>query len=150
MYESLLRFPGDFFADFDRLQREMEQLFGGAGLPSSIRAATRGAFPAVNIGSTAETVEVVAFAPGIDPNSLEVSIDKGLLTIAGERKSDLPEEGERTTVYARERFAGQFKRVVTLPDDADPSRVSASYREGVLYITVQKHESSQPRRIEVK
>ena len=50
---------------------------------------------------------------------------------------------------AQERFAGSFRRVVTLPDDADPQRVDAKYRDGILRITVAKRESSKPRRIEV-
>ncbi len=149
MYESLLRFPTDLFAELDRLQREM-QGFGGLGLPSSIRAVGRGAFPAINIGSTPTSVQIYAFAPGIDPAKLSVSIDRGLLTIAGERASEVPEETEALSVYARERPAGSFKRVVNLPEDADPARVHATYRDGVVSIAVQRHESAQPRRIEVK
>jgi HSP20 family protein len=148
MYESL-RFPGDLFADFERLHREMDQLFGFAGMPSSIRGRGRGAFPAVNVGTTGDAVEVLALAPGIDPAKLELSIDKGLLVIAGERKSELPEQDDERTVYTRERFAGEFKRVISLPEDADPQRVDASYRDGVLRITVQKRESSKPRRIQI-
>ena len=148
MYESLLRFPGDFFADFDRLQREVDSLFGAAGLPTSIRATGRGAFPAVNIGNTEDSVEVVALAPGIDPSKLELSIDKGLLLIAGERQSEAP-ASDKTTCYAQERFNGEFRRVVSLPEDVDPDRVNATYRDGVLHVTVHKRESSKPRRIQV-
>jgi HSP20 family protein len=61
----------------------------------------------------------------------------------------LPPKGERASVYANERFSGPFRRVVSLPEDADPSRVEASYRDGVLRISVAKRESSLPRRIEV-
>jgi HSP20 family protein len=150
MYESLLRFPTDLFADLERLQREMQHGFGGLGLPSSIRAVGRGAFPAINIGSTPTSIQVYAFAPGIDPAKLSVSIDRGLLTIEGERASDVPEESEQLSIYADERAAGAFKRVVTLPEDADPARVEASYRDGVVRIAIQRQESAQPRRIEVK
>ncbi len=147
MYESLLRFPGDYFADFDRLQREVSSLFGAAGLPTSIRATERGAFPAVNIGSTEDSVEVVALAPGIDASKLELSIDKGLLVIAGERAAE-PQD-DKTTCYAQERFSGEFRRVITLPEDIDPQHVDATYRDGVLHVTVHKRESSKPRRIQV-
>ncbi|MFH0343904.1 MAG: Hsp20/alpha crystallin family protein [Chromatiales bacterium] len=150
MYESLLRFPTDLFAELERLQREMQHGFGGLGLPSSIRAVGRGAFPAINIGSTPTSIQVYAFAPGIDPAKLAVSIDRGLLTIAGERASDVPEESEKLSIYANERAAGAFKRVVSLPEDADPARVEASYRDGVVCIAIQRQESAQPRRIEVK
>jgi HSP20 family protein len=53
-------------------------------------------------------------------------------------------------VYAQERFAGPFRRVVSLPEEADPTRVNASYREGFLRVSVGKRESSKPRRIEVQ
>jgi len=62
----------------------------------------------------------------------------------------VPETGERSSVYANERFAGRFKRVVSLPEDIDPSKVEATCRDGVLRITVARRESAQPRRIEVK
>jgi len=150
MYASLTRFPGDMFADFEALQRQVEQLLGTRGWPSSIRAAQRGAFPAINMGVTNDAVEIYAFAPGIDPGKLEVSVDRGVLTIAGERARDLPEESDKVSVYADERFSGPFRRAVSLPDDADSSRVEAKYRDGILRVSVPKRESAKPRRIEVK
>jgi len=150
LYPSLQRFPGDPFADFDELQRQMERLFSPRG-SSSIRAVQRGTFPAVNIGVTPDAVEIYAFAPGIDPKSLDVSVDKGLLTIAGQRKGSVRDDRkEKLNVYSRERAEGEFRRVVSLPDDADPDRVNATYRNGILHISIQKREASRPRRIEVK
>lgn len=150
MYPSLTRFPGDLFADFDVLQRQVERLLGSSDWPSSIRASNRGAFPSVNLGVTADAVEIYAFAPGIDPATVEVSVDRGLLTIAGERASALPEESEKVNIYAAERFAGAFRRVVSLPDDADATRVEAAYRDGILRIVIPKREASKPRRVEIK
>ena len=150
MYPSLTRFPGEMFAELDALQRHVEQLLGVRGAPSSIRAAGRGAFPALNVGITGEAVEIYAFAPGIDVSKLEVSIDKGLLTIAGERASALPESAEgKASVYADERFTGAFRRVISLPEDVDSARVEAKYVDGVLRIVVPKLEKSKPRRIEI-
>ncbi len=150
MYASLTRFPGDMFADFESLQRQVEQLIGNSGWPSSIRAAQRGAFPAINMGVTADAVEIYAFAPGIDLAKLEVSVDRGVLTIAGERPGELPRDSEKVSVYADERFSGPFRRAVSLPEDADPSRVEAKYRDGILRIVVPTRENARPRRIEVK
>lgn len=150
MYASLTRFPGDLFAEFDALQRQMDQLLGMRSWPSSIRAAGRGAFPALNVGMTGDAVEIYAFAPGIDPARLEVSIDKGLLTITGERAAGLPEASDKVNVYADERFTGSFRRVIGLPEDVDASRVDAKYRDGILRIAVPRLEKSKPRRIEVK
>lgn len=152
MVSSLLRFPGDVFADFDELQQQLDRLLGTRNFSSSIRAVQRGTFPAVNIGITPDAVEIFAFAPGIDASKLDVTVDKGLLTIAGERTARAADEDTKgkTNVYARERSEGSFRRVVSLPEDADPDRVSASYRNGILRIQIQKREASRPRRIEVK
>jgi HSP20 family protein len=150
MYPSLTRFPGDLFADFEGLQRQLEQLLSPKGWPSSIRAARRGAFPAINMGTTEQSVEIYAFAPGVDPSRIDVSVDKGLHTIPGERADTVAQPDDKTSIYAQERFAGTFRRVVSLPDEVDTARVEATYRDGVLKIVVPKRESSKPKRIEVK
>ena len=145
MYRSL--FPRDLFAEMDRLQREVQQAFD---LSPSIRGLGRGGFPAMNVGSTPGSVEVYAFAPGLDPASLDVQIEKGVLTLAGERKSDLPGRDEKVTVHIDERFAGRFRRVVTLPDDIDPNAVEARYRDGVLHVSLKRVEAARPRRIDIQ
>ncbi len=139
---------GDLFPELARLQQHLDQVFQ-TGAASNIRALARGTFPAVNVGSSPDTVEVIAFAPGVDAKSLQVTVDKGLLVIAGERNSETPKRNEGDTVYAQERFAGTFRRVIALPDDADPAKVEARMREGVLHVTVAKRESSKPRQITV-
>ena len=150
MFASTL-IPGGLFGDFDRLRRELDELFGWAGLPTSIRSVAPGTYPALNIGTTPSSVEVYAFAPGIDPSKVEVTVDRGVLTIAGERASTLPDEQDRkVSVYARERATGAFKRAVSLPEDIDPDRVSATYRDGVLHISIARRESAQPKRIAIQ
>ncbi len=150
MYPSMMRTSGDWFADFEQLQDRLDELFGGRAATSSIRAVGRaGAFPALNIGTSADALEIYAFAAGIDPRSIDVSVERGVLAISGERSAPAPKAGEERNVYASERFGGRFRRVVTLPEDADPARVEASYRQGVLKVVVPKHESSKPRQIQV-
>ena len=146
MYPSL--FSRDMFAELDRLQREMRDAFD---LSPSIRGLGRGGFPALNVGSTPQSVEIFAFAPGLDPKTVEVNLDRGVLTIAGERQADLPsEEDGKRVVHINERFAGRFRRVLSLSDDVDPNAVSADYRDGVLHISAKRRESAQPRRISVQ
>lgn len=143
MYRSL--FPRDVFAELDRLQREMQQTFD---LSPSIRGFARGGFPAMNVGGTPKSVEILAFAPGVDPASLEVQTEKGVLTVSGERKREpLP---EKATAHIDERFSGRFRRVVTLPDDIDVGTAQARYCDGVLHISIARKEAAQPRRIEIK
>ena len=138
----------DVFSELNRLQGMLDQVFRPAER-SSIRGLTGSSFPVINVGTTPEAIEVMALAPGLDPSSLQLSVDRGLLVIAGERKNQVPEAGEATSVYAQERFVGSFRRVISLPEDADPAKVEASYREGILRVSVAKRESSKPRRIEV-
>jgi len=133
--------------EFRRMEREMNQLFGGSAWPNSIRAVARGSYPPINIGSTPEQVDVYLFAAGLDPDSLDISIQQNLLTVAGERKLQV-EEG--ANYYRKERYAGGFRRVVTLPEDVDPGQVEAGYRDGVLHVTLKRRESTRPRQITVK
>lgn len=145
-YRSL--FPRDLFAEIERLQREMQQAFD---VSPSIFGFGRGGFPALNAGGTPQSVEIYAFAPGLDPASIDVNLDRGVLSITGERKADLPAEQERkSTVHINERFAGRFRRVVSLPDEVDPNAVTASYRDGVLHVSVKRRESTMPRRITIE
>jgi HSP20 family protein len=149
MFRSM--FPNDIFAEMNRLQREIQQTFD---LEPSIRGIERGGFPALNIGSTPQSIELYAFVPGLDPGKIEVNLERNVLTVAGERDDDLIGSDKKTTpqkatVHINERFAGRFRRVVSLPDDADPDGVSAQYRDGILHVSVKRRSEAQPRRITV-
>jgi len=149
MYESLLNYPNSLFGEFERLRRELDDAFGGSGLPSSIRSVAAGSLPAINIGRTSTSVEVYAFAPGLDASKIEVVLDRGVLRISGERAPSLPERG-KVNVYARERSTGKFTRAIALSDDVDPAHVNASYKDGVLQISVARREAAQAKRITVQ
>lgn len=142
VYRSL--FPRDVFAEMDRLQREMQQAFE---FSPSIRGLTRG-FPALNVGGTSRSVEIYAFVPGLDPATIELQFEKGVLTISGERPPD--QVPEKATLHVDERFAGRFRRVISLPDDVDPNAIDAKYRDGVLHICIQRREEAQARRIAIQ
>lgn len=150
MYVSLWNQPSNLFGQFELLRRELDEAFGASGLPSSIRSVTPGTLPAINVGRTPTSIEVYAFAPGIDASKLEITLDRGVLRIAGERASAIPEKGTSVQIYARERVVGSFSRTVALPDDIDPTKVNANYRDGVLQISIARRETSQPTRITVQ
>ena len=145
MYGSL--FPRDILAELSRLQNEVQRAFD---ISPSIRGLGRGRFPALNVGSTPESIELYVFAPGLDPSTIEVNLDRGVLSIAGSRETDLPEQEQKAQVHVNERFRGKFQRVVSLPDDADPNAVTARYHDGILHINVKRREESQPRRITIQ
>ena len=150
MYESILNQPNDLFGQFERLRRELDDVFGVSGLPSSIRSVAPGTVPAVNVGHTPTSVEIYVFAPGLDASKVEVTVDRGVLRISGERTSGVPADDANVHVYTRERGTGHFMRAISLPDDVDPGRINATYRDGVLQVSAARHESAQPKRITVQ
>ena len=145
---------GNIYSSFDsnlvdnirRMEGEIDQLLGRGAHPAGIRAVPRGTFPPINVGSTPDKVEVYLFAAGVDPKTIDVSIQQNLLTVSGNRRVVVNPQAD---YYRRERFDGQFRRVIALPDDADPDRVEAKYRDGILQITVQRRQAARPRQVEV-
>lgn len=137
---------GSLFNELRRLDPSWDEFFVSSPWVSGIRSMGQDAYPPLNVGSSPESIDVYLFAPGLDPQALNVSLQQNLLTVAGERRQ---EQQEGATYYRRERFAGAFQRVITLPDDVDADKVEANYREGVLHIRVGRREEVRPRRIEV-
>jgi len=104
--------------------------------------------PSVDISENEKEFTLLADIPGVNPNDIDISMEKGVLTIKGERSSEKVDEGEN---YRRvERQSGQFYRRFTLPDSADADKIEAKSEHGVLRITIPKQEVSVSRRIEVK
>ncbi len=143
----------DPFRQFDRLQDELDRLFDLTRAISPIRGVVRGTFPAVNVGETAEEVKVYVFAPGVDPQKVELTIEGNLLSISGER--DAPSqlgvsEVKPERFYRQERFSGRFQRIISLPESIDPGKVEARYTDGIIVITIGKKEEIKPRQIPVE
>ena len=150
MFTSLLNHPNSLFGQLDRLQRELDDaLFGTSSVPSSIRSVASGTQPQLNIGRTQQSVEIYAFAPGLDAGKIEVTLDRGVLRLSGERLG--PTSGHASQrVHTRERGNGRFDRTVALSDDIDPDSVKASYKDGVLQVSVARREAAQAKRIQVQ
>lgn len=146
MFGNLTSFEGSLFDDFRRMEQEMDQVFGRWPFPAAIRSVARGTYPPINIGATPEQVDVYLFAAGLDPKSLDISIQQNLLTVAGERRSAAV---EGANYYRKERFDGAFRRVIALPEDVDPEQVQAHYRDGVLRVHVRRRAAARPRQITV-
>ncbi len=150
MFEGLWSYEHPLSGQIRRLEEELEALFGaGASLTGTrnIRSLPAGTFPAVNVASTPEAIMVYLFAPGLDPKGFDISIQQSLLSIAGEREISLDESA---TYYRQERFSGQFRRTINLPDDVDPERVEAKYVNGILTVKIGRRETAKPRQIEVR
>lgn len=147
MLRYLSGFDEDFYDQFDRMRREMDQLFGDWGGSTGIRSVRAGSFPPINVGATQHQVDVYVFAAGVEQDSLDVSLQQNLLTVEGRRAVELPEGAQS---YRKERFNGSFRRAINLPEDLDPDKINATYRDGVLHITIQRREEVKPRQIKVQ
>jgi HSP20 family protein len=135
------------FDEFWRSDRNWRDV-GGATSPwvSGIRSVSRGTFPPLNIGASPDHIHVYVFAAGLDPKSLDLSLQRNLLTVSGERTAQDSHDAE---FYRRELFRGPFKRVITLPEDIDPSAVNAEYKDGVLHVRIGRPQEIKPRQIEI-
>jgi HSP20 family protein len=103
--------------------------------------------PRVDIKEEASRFVLYADIPGVDPQEIEVQMDKGMLTIKGERREEASVNADS---FSRiERRHGNFHRRFALPDSADPEGISASGRNGALEITITKRPETTPRRIQV-
>lgn len=104
--------------------------------------------PAVDIREDAEGFVILADIPGVEPKDIEITMERGVLSLRGERVREEKAESQRG--YARvERVHGTFYRRFSLPDSADADRISASGNNGVLTIVIPKRAQAQPKRIEV-
>ena len=102
--------------------------------------------PALDLYQSNDNVVAVLELPGMRKEDIEISLHDGTLSISGERQSSSPngEKAERT-----ERYVGSFRRSITLPAPVDANKVSATYRDGILTVTLPKAEEAKPKRIAV-
>ncbi len=126
--------------EFNQVQDEFAKLFNRAGAVF--------ATPQLSVWEDDQAVFAETDLPGVDPSKLEVTVTEGnQLTVQGERT---PPEIPGAVWVRQERPFGKFTRVVTLPALVDADRVEARYTDGVLRLTLPKHEAAKPRKILVK
>jgi HSP20 family protein len=131
----------------DELQQVFERFFG-EGETDSSSVVTSQWVPRVDIKEEPGRFVIFADLPGVDPASIEVNMDKGVLSIKGERKTEAQAEGERWS--RNERAHGVFFRRFALPDSANPDGIEATGKHGVLEISIPKRPEASPRRINVQ
>jgi HSP20 family protein len=133
------------FGELERMRREMDRLSEALGGPV-FREPLAGVFPLMNVTEDPDNYYVRAELPGIKADELNISITGTSLTVAGERT--IPPENAR--YHRRERDAGKFSRVVSLPSQVDASKVEARCADGVLTVVLPKAEVAKPKQITVK
>ena len=132
------------FEDYDKLFNQMSrplELFRANGDGEKVRSF------AIDIRENDEQFEIFADVPGLSEDELDITVNKHVLTIKGERTTENTErEGDR--FVRTERVSGKFERLIQLPESADLDKIAAKLDKGVLRLTVPKREAEQPRRIE--
>ena len=132
-----------------QLQNEINRVFGNLG-DGNTSSATAQWVPAVDVAEYADRFELLVDLPGVDPGSVEITLDNGVLSLAGERRGEKSAKAQDPPQQQRfERQQGRFYRRFILPDTADAENVRASGRNGVLEISIAKHPKAKPRRISV-
>ena len=134
--------------------RELEDMYGRL---SRLVGPTRGGeesgtfadwAPAIDVEETDGEYVVKTDLPAVKKDEVKVTVENGVLCIEGERKQEKEEKNRK--VHRVERSYGRFVRRISVPGDADPARVSADFKDGVLSVHLPKSESAKPRAIEVK
>lgn len=133
-------FPDEIRHAFDRFFQQQNEGDGSSVVTSQWA-------PRVDIKEEEKRFVIFVDVPGVDPANIEVSMEKGILTIKGERTVENREQNGRFTRL--ERSHGSFHRRFALPDSADPEGVTATGRHGVLEITIPKRAETTPRRITI-
>ena len=142
-HRPLAAYRGGFPTEF---QQVFNHFFNGAAGDNSDVVTSQWS-PRVDVREEDKRFVILADIPGVDPADIEIHMDKGILTIKGERKSDVREEDGKLTRV--ERSVGAFHRRFALPDSADADGITATGRHGVLEIAIPKKPETTPRRISV-
>lgn len=137
----------DPFSEMNRLRREMDRIFGDYASGRGIAPAA-GVFPALNMSEDDSNLYVRAELPGVAPEDIEMTTKENNLILKGERK--IAPEGEKVSYHRRERDAGKFRRIISLPTWVDSDKVTAVCKNGVLTVTLPKAAEAKPRQISVK
>jgi HSP20 family protein len=134
------------------VNQALDNFFGGYGWTSPFfpwnRPATSGTWePMVDVYETTDELVVRAELPGMKREDIELTLEKGVLTISGQRRADT--EATADNYHRLERPYGRFTRSFSLPGLVDPDKIQAEYVEGMLTVRLPKVESAKPRRIEI-
>jgi HSP20 family protein len=128
------------------LNRALDEAFAGA--PERNDAA-RLWVPAIDLIETRYAYMVRAELPGVDRANIEITLEKNVLTISGQKAPMAEGRDEEIRVFAAERVTGAFSRSLRMPEHIDGERIGAEYKDGLLTVSIPKAEAAQPRKIEI-
>jgi len=135
------------FEELEQIRREIDRAYGDLS-GRVFRAQIAGVFPLTNVFEDKDNYYVRAELPGIKADELDISVTADSLSIAGERKIGM--ENENARYHRREREAGKFSRMISLPSQVDPEKANARSANGVLTVVLPKAQAAKPKQIAVK
>ena len=144
------------FFDMENLRREVDKAFedyrvaqGPASRVAFLPGRSPRRYPLVNLLEDKEQLYIEALTPGIDPQSLDVSVLGNRLTVSGE-KTRIPPDVQPEAFHRSERSSGKFVRTFDLPTEVNEEKIQAEYKNGLLVIALPKAEKAKPRQVTVK
>lgn len=138
------RSPWTVFDELESIQQDMNRLLAGE---APVRRA-RAAYPPLNVWSAADGLTIDAEMPGVDPKDVEISVVGDELSLRGKVNAQEPAAGE--AVLRRERPAGEFQRTLQLPFRANTGAVKATFKNGILRVSIPRSEEEKPRKIAIE
>ena len=150
---SIVRYqtPSPGWSSLDRwasLRNDLDTLFDLPFWTNSGRQSQlfSGWTPALDLYQNNDNIVAMVELPGMRKEDIEISLQDGMLVIGGERKEEVNETNGATRT---ERYMGKFRRSITLPSRVDPNKVNASYKDGILTVTLSKAEEAKPKHIQI-
>lgn len=151
---ALIRWKNDVFnpfTEFDQLQDEINRVFNYNRAPVNQGLFDRTISPAIDVVEDKDGFTVLCDLPGVKMEDLDISVAQDVLTIKGEKSDETAQtEKDGKKVYKKETWAGSFQRTLALPSSVDGSKVEASFKNGVLTVTLPKREEVKPKQISIK
>jgi HSP20 family protein len=138
------------FREFERMRRDMDR-FWDSFLEGGLRKRTEEGkewFPSLDVAETKNDLVVKAEVPGMDAKNIDISLSDGMLTIKGEKKEE--KEEKEADYHLVERSYGAFTRSIRLPAEVQGDKINATYKNGVLKITLPKSEEAKKKEIKIK
>jgi HSP20 family protein len=146
-FGSIRRRGKDVFSELTGMQQEMNRLFDEFFGERRTEAVEGAWLPAVDVSETDTELVIRAELPGLTHDNIELNLQDNVLSLKGEKKQEQKEEKEN--FHRVERSYGSFSRSFTLPADVKASEIQATFKDGVLVITLPKAEEAKPKKIQI-
>lgn len=140
-----------FHSLHSEIDRVFDSFFRGTGFPAAFSGGSQNAVikPSLDLKATDKEYQISIELPGVEEKDVSIEIEGGSLAVSGEKKSEIKEEDEKKGYCRVERSYGSFRRVLALPEDSDPEKIAAKFKNGVLDIVIPRKEPKEKKKIAI-